>query len=160
MTPIRESLVGDSARTSLALMGAAVLLLVLASANVANLLLARGIRRAKEIAVRAALGAERSRQVRQMLVESLVFAAIGTAVGLAVAHPLSTLLVGLVPNTLRDQLGLTDTTVDMRAAFFAAAITAAAGVLAGLAAGAQAGAGRRERHAAPAHPRRLERPPA
>ena len=48
------------------------------------------------------------------------------------AHPLSTLLVGLVPNTLRDQLGLTDTTVDMRAAFFAAAITAAAGVLAGL----------------------------
>ena len=59
MTPIRESLVGDSARTSLALMAAAVLLLVLASANVANLLLARGIRRAKEIAVRAALGAER-----------------------------------------------------------------------------------------------------
>ncbi len=132
MTPLRESLVGDSARTSLALMAAAVLLLVLASANVANLLLARGIRRAREIAVRAALGAERARQIRQMLVESLVFAAIGTAVGLAVAHPLSTLLVGLVPNTLRDQLGLTDTTVDMRAAFFAAAITAAAGVLAGL----------------------------
>ena len=132
MTPIRESLVGESARTSLALMGAAVLLLVLASANVANLLLARGIRRAKEIAVRAALGAERSRQVQQMLVESLVFAAFGTALGLGVAHPLSTLLVGLVPNTLRDQLGLTDTTVDMRAAFFAAAITATAGVLAGL----------------------------
>ena len=87
MTPVRESLVGDSARTSLALMGAAVLLLVLASANVANLLLARGIRRAKEIAVRAALGAERARQVRQMLVESLVFAALGTALGLAVAHP-------------------------------------------------------------------------
>ena len=132
MTPIRESLVGESARTSLALMGAAVLLLVLASANVANLLLARGIRRAKEIAVRAALGAQRSRQVQQMLVESLVFAAFGTALGLGVAHPLSTLLVGLVPNTLRDQLGLTDTTVDMRAAFFAAAITATAGVLAGL----------------------------
>ena len=132
MTPIRESLVGANARTSLALMGAAVLLLVLASANVANLLLARGVRRAKEIAVRAALGAERGRQVRQMLVESVVFAAFGTAVGLAAAHPLSRLLVGLVPNALRDQLGLTDTTVDMRAALFAAAITAGVGVLAGL----------------------------
>jgi putative ABC transport system permease protein len=132
MTPLRESLVGDGARTSLALMAAAVLLLVLAAANVANLLLARGIRRAREFAVRAALGAERARQVRQMLVESLVFAAIGTAVGLAIAHPLSALLVGLVPNTLRDQLGLTETTVDMRAAVFAAVVVAAAGVLAGL----------------------------
>jgi putative ABC transport system permease protein len=132
MTPIRESLVGTTARTSLALMGAAVLLLVLASANVANLLLARGVRRAKEIAVRAALGAERARQVWQMLVESVVFAAFGTAVGLAAAHPLSRLLVGVVPNTLRDQLGLTDTTVDMRAALFAAAVTAGVGVLAGL----------------------------
>jgi predicted permease len=132
MTPIRESLVGDTAKTSLALLGAATLLLVLASANVANLLLARGIRRAKEIAVRAALGAERRRQVRQMLVESVLFAGLGTLVGVAIAHPLSAGLVGLVPNTLRDQLGLTDTTVDMRAALFAAGITATVGILAGL----------------------------
>jgi len=55
MTPIRESLIGTEARTSVVLMGGAVLLLLLAAANVANLLLARGIRRAKEIAVRAAL---------------------------------------------------------------------------------------------------------
>ncbi len=132
MTPVREFMVEDRARTSLALMGAAVLLLVLASANVANLLLARGIRRAKEIAVRAALGAERARQVRQMLVESVVFAALGTALGLAIAHPLSTLLVGLVPNNLSDQLGLTESTVDWRAAFFAAAVTGVVGMLAGL----------------------------
>ena len=132
MTPIRESLVGASGRTTLALFGAAVLLLALASANVANLLLARGIRRAKEHAVRAALGAGRGRQVRQMLVESLVFAACGALTGLAVAHPVSRLLVGLVPNTLRDQLGVADATIDMRAALFAAAVTAVVGVLAGL----------------------------
>jgi predicted permease len=133
MTPIRKSLVEQEFRTSVALLGGGVLLLVLSSANVANLLLARSIRRARDIAVRAALGAERARQVRQMIVESLVFAGFGTAAGLAIAHPVSTLLVGLVPNTLRDQLGLTETTVDMRAAFFAAAVTALVGVLAGLA---------------------------
>jgi predicted permease len=132
MTPVREFMLEDRTATSLALMGAAVLLLILASANVANLLLARGIRRAREIAVRAALGAERSRQIRQMLVESLLFAAIGTAVGLAAAHPLSTLLVGLVPNNLSDQLGLTPTTMDIRAALFAALVTSTAGVLSGL----------------------------
>lgn len=132
MTPAREFMIGDRAGTSLALLGAAVLLLVLASANVANLLLARGTRRAREIAVRAALGAERSRQVRQMLVESVVFAALGTVVGLAVAHPISSLLVGLVPNSLSDQLGLTETTLDLRAALFAAAVTGATAVLAGL----------------------------
>lgn len=132
MTPVREFMVEGRARTSIALMGAAVLLLALASANVANLLLARGTRRATEIAVRAALGAERSRQVRQMLVESLVFAALGTIAGLAIAHPLSDLLVGLVPNNLSDQLGLTETTLDLRAALFAAVVTGLVGVLAGL----------------------------
>jgi predicted permease len=132
MTPIRESIVGDDARTSMALMGAAVLLLGLASANVANLLLARGVRRAREVAVRAALGAERWRQVRQMLVESLTFAALGAAVGLALAGPLSQLLLDLVPNELRDQLGVTRTTVDVRAAAFAAGVTAVTGILAGL----------------------------
>jgi predicted permease len=132
MTPIRESLVGNQARTTLALLGAAMLLLLLASANVANLLLARGIRRAKEIAVRSALGAERSRQVRLMLVESLVFASLGTGAGLLVGAPLSAALMDLVPNTLRDQLGLTQTTVDWRAALFAAAVTGAVAVLAGL----------------------------
>jgi putative ABC transport system permease protein len=132
MTPIRESLVGATARTSLALMAAAGLLLALASANVANLLLAHGVRRGKEFAVRAALGAERGRQLQQLLIESLVFAACGTAAGLTLAHPVSELLVGLVPNTLRDQLGLSTTTLDMRAALFAAALTGTVGVLAGL----------------------------
>jgi predicted permease len=132
MTPIRESLVGDESQTTLALMGAAGLLLLLASANVTNLLLARGIGRAKEIAVRAALGAKRSRQIRQMLIESVVFATLGTIVGLAIAAPLSQSVMGLVPNELRDQLGLTETTVDWRAAVFAAMLTSGVAILAGL----------------------------
>ena len=132
MVPIRDDLAENQSALTLALMGAAIVLLLLATANVANLLLARGIRRAREIAVRAALGAERGAQLRQLLIESLVFAAIGTAVGLAVAAPLSQTVVDLVPNTLRDQLGLTETIVDWRAALFAAAITTAAGALAGL----------------------------
>jgi putative ABC transport system permease protein len=133
MMPVREDLAENQSRLTMALMAAAVLLLVLASANVANLLLVRGIRRAREIAVRAALGAERRRQVRQMLIESVVFAALGTAVGLAVAALLSEPVVGLVPNTLRDQLGMTETVVDWRAALFAAAVASGVGVLAGLA---------------------------
>ena len=133
MMPVREDLAENQSRQTMALMAAAVLLLLLASANVANLLLVRGIRRAREIAVRAALGAERGRQIRQMLIESVVFAALGTAAGLAIAAPLSEAVVGLVPNTLRDQLGMTQTIVDWRAALFAAAVASGVGVIAGLA---------------------------
>ena len=132
MVPVRQDFVGDQSRTNLALMAAAILLLILASANVANLLLARGIRRAREVAVRTALGANRPRQIRQMLIESLMFAAAGTAVGLAIAAPLSESVIGLVPNTLRDQFGLADATVDWRAALFAAAVTGVVGIAAGL----------------------------
>ncbi len=132
MVGIREELAGDQSRSTLALMAAAILLLVLACANAANLLLARGIRRGREIAVRSALGADRSRQIRQMLIESLLFAATGAVVGLAIAAPLSRSVLGLVPNTLRDQFGLASTTVDWRAALFAAVITGAAGIAAGL----------------------------
>ena len=132
MVPVRQDFVGDQSRTNVALMAGAILLLILASANVANLLLARGIRRAKEVAVRSALGASQSRQIRQMLIESVLFAAIGTAVGLAIAAPLSESVMGLVPNTLRDQFGLADTTVDWRAALFAAGVTGAVGIAAGL----------------------------
>lgn len=133
MVPIREDFVGNQSRTTMALMGAALLLVALASANVANLLLARGIKRSRELAVRASLGAERGRQIRMLLVESILFAAMGTVVGLAIALPLSDAIVDLVPNTLRDQLGLAETTADWRAAVFAALVTGGVGVAAGLA---------------------------
>ena len=132
MQPLREQLIGNQARVTWSLFATAALLLGLSCANVANLLLARGTRRTREMAVQSAIGASRVRQVQQLIVESLVYCAAGTVAGLMLAAFLGDSVMSLVPLPLRTQLGLGSVSFDWRVALFASAATAATAVIAGL----------------------------
>src|SRR5258706_1063604 len=100
VVPMFDDLVGDVRPAILSLMGAVAFVLLIACANVANLLIVRASARSRELAVRAAIGASRGHRVRQMLAESLVIAALGTALGLVLARAGVRLLIAMGPQDL------------------------------------------------------------
>lgn len=129
LTELRESLVKNLRTSLLVLLSAVAFVLLIACANVANLLLARAASRQKEIALRTALGASRVRVVRQLLTESLMLSVVSGIAGLGLSIWLIKLLVAITPpNTPR----LDEIRIDLRVFGFTLAVTVAAGLLFGL----------------------------
>ena len=120
----------DFSTALIVLMGMVGLVLLIACANVANLLIARAFMRQKEIAVRLSLGASRGRLVRQLLVESLVLSAAGGVVGLALAFLLTRGLLRLVPTD--GQPLMINAYPDTRILMFTVALTFLTGIVFGL----------------------------
>ena len=127
--PLQDDLVGSARDGLLVLMGAAVCVLLIACVNQANLLLARGMSRRGELAVRSTLGAGHGRIVTQLLTESVMLALLGGLAGITCAYLLTDLLIALAPaGTPR----IEDVSVDGRVLAFAGAVTVVAGLLFGL----------------------------
>ena len=128
--PLLDQIVGPVRPTLLVFLGAVAILLLVACANVANLLVARGASREREFALRSALGAGPRRLFRLIATESVVMALVGGAAGLVVARWAIDGLLPLIPGGLPR---LEAAALDARVLVFALALTVATGILAGLA---------------------------
>jgi predicted permease len=126
--PMHEAIVGNSRALLLILLGAVGLVLLIACANVGNLLFTRALSRRKEIAIRSALGAGRGRVFQHLLIEAVVLASAGGGLGLLLAYGLlasaSTLLAGQVPRA-------EEISIDGRVLLFAVGVSMFTGMLAG-----------------------------
>lgn len=127
--PLQETIVKDRRKALLVLMGAAALVLLTACANVTNLLLARAAARRREIEIRAALGASRTRIVQQLLTESVLLSMAGGLLGIAFAFSGLRLLTTLMPPQLVD---LAPPTIDARVLGFSLLLAMVTGLLFGL----------------------------
>jgi predicted permease len=125
-----QSVVPDQAKTPLRLLlGVTAFVLLIACANIANLLLARSTARAGEMAIRLSIGASRARLIGQLLTESLLLAVLGGIAGMVVAHWTIVLVISLLPPEVQHTLtfGISGTVI-----VFAIAVTCATGLLFGL----------------------------
>ena len=130
LVPLQEEMVGDSRPALFALLAAVGFVLLIAIANLANLLLARGAAREREMAVRAAIGADRGQLIRQLLTESTMLALAGGGVGLLAAWWIIAVLPSLAP---ADIPRIDEVALDGLVMVFALALSLVTGLLFGLA---------------------------
>ena len=129
VTPLRDAIMGKTRPYLLALLGAVGFVLLIACVNVASLLLARGEARRKELAIRTALGASRSRLVRQSLTESVTYAVVGGALGVLLGWWGERVLRSLAPESIPR---LDEVAIDGWVLGFALLVTTFTGILFGL----------------------------
>jgi putative ABC transport system permease protein len=130
LIPLSESVVGSVRQSLILLFGAVGLVLLISCVNVANLLLARASMRGREIAVRQALGAQRTRLIRQFLAETLLLFLLGGIAGFAILFVMRKFLLQLVPQSLPH---LNEISINWGVLVFALAVSVVAGIVFGLA---------------------------